>query len=444
MEPLTAKSSRFVCRQCMHAFRRTNNGRTVRWTTSQHLLDGRQRRPASSASRLASSTASKSAAKTAVGKTAPKTTAKSKNEKSFWENEWTVFSADNAALVKKAQLFGDRVLHAKGVPDDAIVIEAMKVIEFAAAQLTRPASLASAPTSEGARTLREQLDGQTAQAEEDRSGDGLLSLDPSKEVDAEAHPVSISISTDLLSNLAYKIIKHPPVFITPEVLMSYVHIQSSLRRPEMIPEIFELYSSKPVPSASGSNVKFSNPNPTSYKQAIPKAAADAALEAAIEKKDLDLAVAIIDSSFATRSFQTNKFITKAFPAMGGIALTPVAAGVIASQLPAYFPIANPSELVAFATVGMVTYVAGISTLGFVVITTTNDHMERVTWAPGIPLRQRWLREEERAAVDKVAISWGFKGGRQGEEQGVEWEGLREWCGLRGMILDKTELMEGME
>ncbi len=81
---------------------------------------------------------------------------------------------------------------------------------------------------------------------------------------------------------------------------------------------------------------------------------------------------------------------------------------------------------------------------FDAITTTNDHMERVTWAPGIPLRERWLREEERAAVDKVAISWGFKGGRQGEEQGVEWEGLREWCGLRGMILDKTELMEGME
>ena len=434
MEPLTHRTSSFVCRQCSNSLRRTRQT----GVTARFALDRPQRRAAaSSASKLASATASRSAtSKAATSKSQTRPAAKSKNEKSFWENEWTVFSADNAALVKKAQAFGDRVLHAKGIPDDATVSEAMKVIEFAAAQLTRP-------SSEGARSLREQLEGKTAQEEEDHSGDGLLSLDTSKEADA-AHPVSISISTDLLSNLAYKIIKYPPVFITPEVLLSYVHIQSSLKRPETIPEIFELYSSKPVPSASGSAIKYSNPNPASYKQAIPKDAADAALEAAIEKKDLDLAVAIIDSSFATKSFQTNKFITKAFPAIGGIALTPVAAGVIASQLPAYFPIANPSELVAFATVGMVTYVAGISTLGFVVITTTNDHMERVTWAPGVALRQRWLREEERAAVDKVAVSWGFKGGRQGEEQGVEWEGLREWCGLRGMILDKTELMEGME
>jgi hypothetical protein len=372
-----------------------------------------------------------------------RTTAKSQNEKSFWENEWTVFSADNAALMKKAQLFGDRVLQAKGAPDDATILEAMQVVEFAAAQLTRP-------ESEGAKALREQSDGQRAsQVEGTEGGDGrpggLLSLDyHTSENEPIPHPVSISISTELLSNLAYKIVKYPPVFITPEVLLSYVNIQSSLKRPETIPEVFELYSSKPVPSQGSSTVKYSSPNPDSYKQAVPKAAADAALEAAIEKKDLDLAVAIIDSSLATKAFQRNKFITKAFPAIGGIALTPVAAGIVASQLPAYFPIANPSELVAFATVGMITYVAGISTLGFVVITTTNDHMERVTWAPGIPLRERWMREEERAAVDKVALSWGFKGGRQGEEQGVEWEGLREWCGLRGMILDKTELMEGME
>jgi hypothetical protein len=313
----------------------------------------------------------------------------------------------------------------------------MKVIEFAASQLTRS-------PSKGARSLREQLGKEAAQQAEDGIPEGLLSLDRTKESEA-AHPMSISISTDLLSSLAYKIIKYPPVFITPEALATYVNIQALLKRPETFPEVFRLYASKPVPAPNSSPIKYSTPNPGSYKQAIPKPTADAALQAAIERKDLDLAIAIIDSSYATKAFQRSKFITKAFPAIGGIALTPAAAGILASQLPSYFPIANPSELVAYATVGMVTYVAGISTLGFVVITTTNDHMERVTWAPGMPLRERWLREEERAAVDKVAMAWGFKeGGRRGEEQGIEWEGLREWCGLRGMILDKTELMEGME
>jgi hypothetical protein len=33
---------------------------------------------------------------------------------------------------------------------------------------------------------------------------------------------------------------------------------------------------------------------------------------------------------------------------------------------------------------------------------------------------------------------------RGEEVGEEWESLREFIGMRGMILDKTELMEGME
>lgn len=441
MEPLTHQS-RYVCKACSSALRRTSQARPIytaasissRHCTASSRPCGRtQWRPASSAAKLASKSASKPAARpparpAAKGK---------KNEKSFWENEWTIFSADNAALVKKAQAFGDRVLQAKGIPDDAIVSEAMKVIEFAASQLTRS-------PSKGARSLREQLGKEAAQQAEDGIPEGLLSLDRTKESEA-AHPMSISISTDLLSSLAYKIIKYPPVFITPEALATYVNIQALLKRPETFPEVFRLYASKPVPAPNSSPIKYSTPNPGSYKQAIPKPTADAALQAAIERKDLDLAIAIIDSSYATKAFQRSKFITKAFPAIGGIALTPAAAGILASQLPSYFPIANPSELVAYATVGMVTYVAGISTLGFVVITTTNDHMERVTWAPGMPLRERWLREEERAAVDKVAMAWGFKeGGRRGEEQGIEWEGLREWCGLRGMILDKTELMEGME
>lgn len=79
------------------------------------------------------------------------------------------------------------------------------------------------------------------------------------------------------------------------------------------------------------------------------------------------------------------------------------------------------------------------------ITTANDQMERVTWSQGMPLRERWIREEERAAIDKVAQAWGFnETWRRGEEEGDDWEVLREWVAARGMILDAAELMEGME
>ena len=48
-------------------------------------------------------------------------------------------------------------------------------------------------------------------------------------------------------------------------------------------------------------------------------------------------------------------------------------------------------------------------------------------------------------LDRVACIWGFnQNSRRGEEEGPDWEALREWIGLRGMILDKVSLMEGME
>ncbi len=99
--------------------------------------------------------------------------------------------------------------------------------------------------------------------------------------------------------------------------------------------------------------------------------------------------------------------------------------------------------VAFA--GILAYVGFTATIGIVAVTTANDQMDRVTWATGMPLRERWLREEERAALDRVAGAWGFKEPRRrGEEEGGEWEELREFIGRRGMVLDRVELMEGME
>lgn len=98
-----------------------------------------------------------------------------------------------------------------------------------------------------------------------------------------------------------------------------------------------------------------------------------------------------------------------------------------------------------AFVGILSYVVFTATIGVVAVTTSNDQMNRVTWATGLPLRERWMREEERAAIDRVASAWGFKETeRRGEEEGEEWDALREWIGQRGMVLDRVELMDGME
>jgi len=350
-------------------------------------------------------------------------------EKSFWENDWTIYSADNAHLVRKAQTFGNEVLNSKSIPSEEVCMKAMKVIEFASSQLTRPTTVQ--PVLETKETESQTLS---------RPHAGLLSLDSKT-----AHPMSISISVDLLSTLAYKIITHPPVFITSHMLASYVALQSALQRPTTFPEIFELYARKPTPVPGSSPVKYKTPNPKSSKQAISPGIADRALEAAIESTDLHLALAVIETTYATPAFQWNKFVTKALPGLTALGLAPAAALTLASQIPSVTNAADPTQMTIVAFASILTYVTAAGTLGFVAITTRNDQMERVTWIPGLPLRARWSREEERAALDKVAMAWGFKEvSRRGEEEGEEWEDLKEWCGIRGMILDRVSLMEGMQ
>lgn len=229
------------------------------------------------------------------------------------------------------------------------------------------------------------------------------------------------------------------------MLASYVALQSALQRPTTFPEIFELYARKPTPVPGSSPVKYKTPNPKSSKQAISPGIADRALEAAIESTDLHLALAVIETTYATPAFQWNKFVTKALPGLTALGLAPAAALTLASQIPSVTNAADPTQMTIVAFASILTYVTAAGTLGFVAITTRNDQMERVTWIPGLPLRARWSREEERAALDKVAMAWGFKEvSRRGEEEGEEWEDLKEWCGIRGMILDRVSLMEGMQ
>ncbi|KAJ5578217.1 uncharacterized protein N7459_007181 [Penicillium hispanicum] len=250
---------------------------------------------------------------------------------------------------------------------------------------------------------------------------------------------------DSISRIATELLKDEKVFISPEALEHYTKIQTLLRRAEHFPEIFHLYANKPVPEENSSPVKYHKTNPKSVNSAVPAELADMALDIAISQKNLSLVLAIIDNTFCAPAFYRAKIFRKAGVPLAGLAGAPAACYALASLAASLQNSMDPSTATGIAFAASLAYVGGVSSMGILAITTANDQMERVVWLPGVPLRHRWLREEERAAMDKVAIAWGFKDPwMRGEEVGEEWESLREFIGMRGMILDKTDLMPGME
>ncbi|KAM3071225.1 hypothetical protein ACMFMG_008815 [Clarireedia jacksonii] len=250
---------------------------------------------------------------------------------------------------------------------------------------------------------------------------------------------------DDLSQLLYSIISHPLIFITPKILEVYVSAQSSLGKPETFPEVFYLYANKPLPVEGSSPVRYKAQNPNKVNNAIPMRVADQALQTAIDARELHVAMDIVDTSYALKAFRRAKFIRKGLVPSTGIIFAPAAAYALASQVAMFQSTMETGMATNVAFAGILAYLGFTGTIGLVAVTTANDQMDRVTWAPGMPLRERWIREEERAAIDKVAGSWGFQEKwRQGEEEGKDWELLREWIGNKGMLLDAVELMEGME
>ncbi|KAJ5247471.1 hypothetical protein N7468_002454 [Penicillium chermesinum] len=250
---------------------------------------------------------------------------------------------------------------------------------------------------------------------------------------------------DSISKIATELLKDEKVFISPEALEVYTKTQTLLRRAEHFPEIFHLYANKPVPEENSSPIKYHKANPKNVNSAVPAELANMALDVAIAQKNLPLVLAIIDNTFCAPAFHRAKIFRKAGIPLAGLAGAPLACYVLASWAATFQNTMDPSTATGIAFAASLAYVGGTASLGIVAITTANDQMERVVWLPGIPLRHRWLREEERAAMDRVAVAWGFKDPyMRGEETGEEWESLREFIGMRGMILDKTELMPGME
>ncbi|KAJ6109395.1 hypothetical protein N7486_001630 [Penicillium sp. IBT 16267x] len=250
---------------------------------------------------------------------------------------------------------------------------------------------------------------------------------------------------DKISRITTDLLKDEKVFITPEALESYTKTQTLLERAEHFPEIFHMYANKPVPEEGSSPVKFLKANPKSINSAVPAELANMALNVAIAQKNLSLVLAIIDNTFCAPAFPRAKVFKKASVPLIGLAAAPAACYALATWAATFQNTMDPSTATGIAFAASLAYVGGTSSLGIMAITTANDQMERVVWLSGIPLRQRWLREEERAAMDRVAVAWGFKDPyMRGEEVGEEWESLREFIGMRGMVLDKTELMAGMQ
>ena len=248
-----------------------------------------------------------------------------------------------------------------------------------------------------------------------------------------------------ISNAVYQILAHPPVIITPELLDQYVRIHAKLERPESLPKIFNLYASKPSPREGSTPLAYTKQNPDRAAGVIESKTADAALDAAIAARNLDAAVGIVENSYGTTAFVRSKLLRHGLLPIGAFVGTPVAAYILATNFSGLQQNMDSAMATNVAFAGILAYVGFTASLGVVAAATGNDQMKRVTWAPGMALRKRWIREEERAALDKIACAWGFQEPwRQGEEEGPEWDALREYIGQKGMVLDRTELMEGMD
>ncbi|KAI8965587.1 hypothetical protein F5Y11DRAFT_295498 [Daldinia sp. FL1419] len=289
--------------------------------------------------------------------------------------------------------------------------------------------------------------------ESDSAASELLSLDSTsnpnfpKLINTNAANITSQVKQiiDRISETAYAVIAHPTVFITPELLEKYVDVQARLTKPETLPRVFQLYAAKPMPREGARSISYIKQNPNKVANAIEPRVVEKALDTAIEARNLDAAVGIIENSYATKAFVRNKLLRKALLPAGTFAATPVAAYVLATSFSDLQSAMDGATATNVAFAGILAYVGFTASIGLVALTTANDQMRRVTWAPGVPLRMRWIREEERAALDKVACAWGFREKwRQGEEEGKDWDALREYIGQKGMVLDRTELMEGMD
>lgn len=259
---------------------------------------------------------------------------------------------------------------------------------------------------------------------------------------ADSISVQVQRMKDKISETAYSIMAHPTVLITPNLLSDYVRVQSRLGKPETLPRVFQLFATKPHPrKVQAGSVELATRSPHDIVNSIEPSVIEAAIDTALEARNLDAAVGIVENSYMTKAFTRNKLVRHSMLPALTLAATPAAAYALATNFSGLQDGLDPSTATKVAFTGILAYVGFTASLGLVALTTANDQMQRVTWAPGVPLRKRWLREDERAALDKIACAWGFQEEwRRGDESGREWETLREYILNKDMILDRPSLM----
>ena len=114
-----------------------------------------------------------------------------------------------------------------------------------------------------------------------------------------------------ISYSAYTIISHPNVEMTPEFLETYVHIQAQLGRPESLPKVFALYASKRKPVMKDGEIVYVAQNPRSAARAIEVPVASMAVQTAIDTRNLDAALGIIDAAYCVPAFKRQKLLRHA-------------------------------------------------------------------------------------------------------------------------------------
>src|SRR5271163_978940 len=193
-------------------------------------------------------------------------------------------STDPASTLQSLHEKGRKIETSTTIPDKLDVLELLeKCLQFAQV-------IVFGRTEDNAATKTETEDTPTS---------SLLDLDES----AAEGTVEVSSSTKLskafrenasvsLSQVAFNLLRDPKIFITPEMLQLYVRIQALLGKPAYLPEIFHLYATKPIPRPGSNPVTYHAASPRSPKNAIPIELSDAALDAAIAKKDLPLALSV--------------------------------------------------------------------------------------------------------------------------------------------------------
>ena len=293
----------------------------------------------------------------------------------------TIVHNSGVKQLHQIQQLADPILTQASIPSEAETLLALKAIEAAAHRLVDLVPTSLKP----------------------RGGDStpasaLLSLDARGALPNNSPQLGKTVTA--ASDLAHRLVTHPPVFITRSILETYITIQSILLSPSTFPDVFRLYAEKAIPSVSkrsGSSterINYTPSNPNAISAAIPSDLANAALTTAINTRSLPIALSIISTTFRAPAYRRAKIFQRALPPLIGVGLTPLAAYALASQLAAHQTFLDPTQFTQMAFAGMFTYIAAVGTIGVVALTTSNDQMDRVTWALGMPLRERWLREEE--------------------------------------------------